>query len=266
MRFQPLRAPCKRSSTAKVSIPLRVFVIVPAFCEERLIQTTINNIPAFVEGIIVVDDASTDDTANQVKALGDSRTHLISHQSNRGVGAAIYTGYKLALTLGAEALVVMAGDNQMDGTDLPALLRPMVQEQVGYVKGNRHLHERVLDMPLLRRVGSRLLAQLTSQVTGVRLGDSQCGYTALSRQAALGLDFDQMWTGYGYPNDLLIALGRRGIIIAEVPVRPVYADEQSGLRPWHLFTILGVIARRWWIERRRAQSLPRHYSNEQLMG
>ena len=249
-----------------MSLPLRVFVIVPAFCEERLIQTTINNVPEFVEGIIVVDDASTDDTAQRVNALNNGRTRLISHHENRGVGAAIYTGYKAALALGAEALVVMAGDNQMDGTDLPALLGPMLQEQVGYVKGNRHLHERVSDMPLVRRVGSRLLAQLTSQATGVRLGDSQCGYTVLSRQAALQLDFDQMWEGYGYPNDLLIALGRRGVSIVEVPVRPVYADERSGLRPWHLFTILGVIARRWWIERRRSPSLPQHYSNEQLMG
>lgn len=235
--------------------PLRVFVIIPAFCEEQLIQTTINHVPAFVEGIIVVDDASTDRTAEQVLTLGDQRTRLISHEKNRGVGAAIYTGYKAALALGADALVVMAGDNQMDGTDLPALLQPLLNEKIGYVKGNRHLHERVRDMPLFRRIGSRLLAVLTSYATGVRLGDSQCGYTVLSRKAALHLDFDGMWQGYGYPNDLLIALGRRGVSIAEVPVRPVYADEKSGLRPWHLFTILGVIGRRWWTERRRSTLL-----------
>jgi glycosyltransferase involved in cell wall biosynthesis len=243
---------------------LRVFVIVPAYCEERLIQTTIRSIPALVDAIVVVDDGSTDGTQAKVIELADSRTHVIAHAHNQGVGAAIYTGYEAAVAMGADVVVVMAGDNQMDATDLEPLLRPLVLGN-GYVKGNRFLHPEVQRMPRLRRWGSRVLGYFTSWASGTRIDDSQCGYTAITRQAVLCLDLKDMWTGYGYPNDLLIALARRNIAIAEVPVRPVYAEETSGLRPWHMFTIFMVIMRRWWKER-QVRQLAGRYSNEQLMG
>ncbi|HXS15899.1 MAG TPA: glycosyltransferase family 2 protein [Polyangiaceae bacterium] len=243
----------------------RVFVIVPAYCEQRLIQATIRSIPALVDAIIVVDDGSTDSTQAKVVELADERTHLIAHDHNQGVGAAIYTGYAAAIAMGADILVVMAGDNQMDGSDLEPLLRPLLIGS-GYVKGNRFLHPQVKHMPRLRRWGSRLLGYFTSWATGVRIDDSQCGYTAITRQAVLSLDLSRMWTGYGYPNDLLIALARRGVAIAQVPVRPVYAGEASGLRPWHLLTICTVILRRWWRERHVQSSMAERYSKEQLMG
>jgi len=244
----------------------RIFVVVPAFCEERLIQRTILSIPGYVERIIVVDDASTDATCEQVRALADPRVFLVCHAKNRGVGAAIYTGYQAGLSLGADILVVMAGDNQMHGDDLRDLLVPLLNDTACYVKGNRHLHERARDMPWLRRSGSRLLALVTSWAMGVRIGDSQCGYTALRRSAALQLDFSDLWPRYGYPNDLLIALAKRGVAVAEVAVRPVYADETSGLRPWHMLSILTVIGRSWWREHRRPTCPEPSYSNEQVIG
>jgi glycosyltransferase involved in cell wall biosynthesis len=231
-----------------------------------LIQTTIRGVPLFVDTILVVDDASTDRTRQVVTELSDRRTRLLYHSMNRGVGAAIYTGYSEALALGADVLVVMAGDNQMDGADLHELLKPIWDERASYVKGNRHLHPNWNDMPRLRRIGTRVLAWFTSFAMGMRVGDSQCGYTALSRSAASSLDFSELWTGYGYPNDLLITLARRGFAIAEVAVRPVYQDEASGLRPWHIFTISGVILRSWWRERRSVLRKIQSYSNEQLIG
>src|SRR5690606_7461288 len=83
---------------------------------------------------------------------------------------------------------------------------------------------------------------------------SQCGFTALSRNAALKLEWGNLWPRYGYPNDLLIALSFLGQRIFEVPVRPVYATENSGLRPWHMLSIAGIIVRRAFRER-RAQRL-----------
>jgi glycosyltransferase involved in cell wall biosynthesis len=243
---------------------LRVFVIVPAYCEERLIQATLRSIPTLVDAIVVVDDGSTDLTQAKVLELADGRTHLIAHSQNQGVGAAIYTGYEAAIAMGADVVVVMAGDNQMDASDLQPLLAPLSGGN-SYVKGNRFLHAEVHRMPRLRRWGSRVLGWFTSWAAGTRVGDSQCGYTAITRQAVLRLDLKDMWTGYGYPNDLLIALARRGLSIAEVPVRPVYGAEASGLRPWHMLSIFTVIVRRWWKEWRVQARPAERYSNEQLM-
>ena len=86
---------------------------------------------------------------------------------------------------------------------------------------------------------------LTSGAIGQTVRDSQCGYTALSASAARRLDLPGLWPRYGYPNDILGQLAARGMRIAEVPVRPVYADEVSRLRLRHLPAIAGVVARAW---------------------
>jgi glycosyltransferase involved in cell wall biosynthesis len=229
----------------------KIAVIVPAHCEERLIARTIRQIPESVSEIIIVDDASPDGTAQAARDAGDSRVHIVQHRENRGVGAAIYSGYEKALSGSCDFFVVMAGDNQMDGADLPALIAPLAAGSADYVKGNRLLHDKARDMPTLRRWGTRFLARLTSWAAGNHLGDTQCGYTAISRHAASQLAGENLWLRYGYPNDLLILLIHRGLRVLERPVRPVYADEKSGLRPWHLLSIVRVICRRWLIEVRR---------------
>lgn len=242
----------------------RVAVIIPAYREERLIRRAINQVPAEVAQIFVVDDASGDDTAANAEASQDERVTVLRHAINQGVGAAIYTGYRQALESGAEYLVVMAGDAQMHGADLPALLAPLRAGQADYVKGNRLLHPDRRHMPLLRKWGTQFLARLTSWATGQEIRDSQCGYTALHRRAALTLNWSELWPRYGYPNDLLIQLARRKHRIAEVPVRPIYADEQSGLRPWHLASITWLILRQSFHARRSPLVLEAHTSSVEL--
>jgi hypothetical protein len=136
----------------------------------------------------------------------------------------------------------------MDHADLPEIVSPIQTGEADYVKGNRLIHGRAEDMPTLRRWGTQCLAWLTSLACRVKLGDSQCGYTAISRRAAAHLDWTNLWEGYGYPNDLLITLAARGLRIVERPVRPVYATEKSGLRPWHVLSIVRVILRRTLLE------------------
>jgi glycosyltransferase involved in cell wall biosynthesis len=230
----------------------RVTVVVPAYREERLIAETIRRVPASVGEIIVVNDASTDRTEQISRDLGDPRVVVVNHPRNLGVGASIYTGYQAAFQGHGDYFVVMAGDNQMDQADLPALLAPLLDGSADYVKGNRLIHPEMGNMPRVRRWGSTVLAWFTSWASGERLHDTQCGYTAITRSASRVIPYSEMWSRYGYPNDLLIALVRRGIRVAERPVRPVYATEVSGLRPWHFFSILFVIARRAYLELRRS--------------
>lgn len=233
----------------------RIAVIIPAFREERLIGRTLRGVPGFVDAIFVVDDASDDHTAEAARKHGDHRVTVLTHLKNRGVGAAIVTGYRTAIAAGHDVCAVMAGDDQMHPADLQAVVAPVARGEADYVKGNRFIHPDAYRMPLLRRLGGELLSAATRLSTGLDVSDCQCGFTAISRGAALQLPLDQLWPRFGYPNDLLGMLASRGLRVREVPVRPVYADEESGIRARHVLTILGLVARRHWLERGTAAAL-----------
>src|SRR3954452_15938596 len=115
----------------------RVAVVVPAHDEEQLIGATLAGIPAFVDRIYVVDDGSRDATIERAHEGGDTRVEVIPHDRNRGVGAAIVTGYKRALEAGDDVVCVMAADNQMDPADLETLVAPVARGQLDYAKANR---------------------------------------------------------------------------------------------------------------------------------
>jgi dolichol-phosphate mannosyltransferase len=223
----------------------RIAVVVPAYNEARLIAGTLAGIPNYVERIIVVDDASRDDTAARARAAGDPRVQVLRHPYNRGVGAAIVTGYQHAFAHGAEVCAVMAGDGQMDPADLEHLLWQVLAGRADYAKGDRLSFPGARRaMPPTRWLGNLLLGKLTALIAGVPIRDSQCGFTALSRDAAARLPLAKLWSGYGYPNDLLGMLSERDLTVGEVTVRPVYGDEESGIRLWHaLFVVPFVLAR-----------------------
>jgi glycosyltransferase involved in cell wall biosynthesis len=105
----------------------RVAVVIPAYNEARLIGETLRGVPSFVDDIIVVDDGSTDASA-EIALASHRATEVIRHTHNQGVGAAIATGFNHALSLGADATAVMAADGQMDPLDLPALLAPLLAD------------------------------------------------------------------------------------------------------------------------------------------
>jgi glycosyltransferase involved in cell wall biosynthesis len=242
-----------------LSKPARIAVIVPAYREERLIARTLGRMPAYVNAIYVVDDASPDGTLAAARAGGDPRVVCLSHPHNRGVGAAIVTGYRAALAGGYEVLAVMAADDQMHPDDLEPLVRAIV-DGADYAKGNRFVHAESRRMPWPRRLAGEALSAVTRLATGLRVSDTQCGYTALSARAARALPLDELWPRYGYPNDLLGMLAARRLSVAELPVRPVYADEDSGVRPWHALSVLAVISRRWWRERPRRRLAARSHA------
>jgi glycosyltransferase involved in cell wall biosynthesis len=228
-----------------------IAVVVPAYNEARLIRSTLESIPTFVDYVIVVDDASVDETG--AIARGCDRVQLIEHHINRGVGAAIATGCKRALLIGAEITAVMAADAQMDPSDLPALLAPLALGEADYVKGNRLQWPSARQaMPWHRWAGNHVLSSLTRKAVGLDVGDSQCGYAALSRAAKQAIDWDRLWPGYGYPNDLLSRLIMQGLRIREVPVRPVYGQAQSGIRVRHVASIVFFVIVRAWFRRLRA--------------
>lgn len=219
---------------------------MPAYNEAKLIRGAVEGVPSFVDHIIVVDDASVDATATIAQTVGRP-IELIEHSMNQGVGSAITTGCKRALSLGADFTAVMAADGQMDPSDLPALLAPLIAGEADYVKGDRLSWPAASKvMPWHRWMGNHVFSLLTRRALGVELRDSQCGYVAMNRHTKEALDWDQVWKGYGYPNDVLSCLTLGGLRIGEVLVHPVYGTEQSGIRIRHvLFSIPFVIVRAW---------------------
>jgi glycosyltransferase involved in cell wall biosynthesis len=211
----------------------RVAVVVPAFDEESLVGETIRGIPDFVDRIFVVDDGSRDRTAAVVVDLGEQRVLLVRHERNSGVGASIATGYRHALEEEIDVTCVMAADNQMDPTELRALVEPVARGEVEYAKANRLVSGEAWEViPRTRYLGNAVLSLLTKIASGYwHVADSQAGYTALSLEALRRLDLDALYPRYGFPNDVLVHLNVQNARVRDVPSRPIYhVGEQSGIK------------------------------------
>jgi len=244
---------------------LRIAVVIPAFNERGKIAETVATVPELADAIVVVDDASHDDTAHQaelaaLRRAAPSRVEVLRHAANRGVGGAIATGYRRALDLGADVAAVMAGDGQMDPHDLPALLDPIADGAADYVKGNRFLHPAIwTTMPASRIVGNLVLSAATRVTSGYRhVFDSQCGYTAIHRRALAAIEIDKLFPRYGYPNDLLSRLRIANMRVVDVPVRPIYGPAwRSGIGLGTALHPMPWVLLRSWTTRLAAQMLRR---------
>ena len=223
-----------------------VCVVVPAYNESSQILNVIDTMPDFVDAIVIVDDASTDRTADIVreKKAADGKIVLLVHDSNQGVGGAIATGYKHARDANYDVTAVMAGDGQMDPADLPRILDPIVEGKADYSKGNRLFYGDAWNMiPHYRYLGNSTLSLFTKIASGYwHLADSQSGYTAISQVALNRIDIDAIYKSYGMPNDLLIKLNQHDFRVKDVHIRPVYhIGEKSGIK------LRRVIPRISWI-------------------
>jgi glycosyltransferase involved in cell wall biosynthesis len=199
--------------------------------------------PRCVERILVIDDGSRDETGAIARAA-DPRVEVLRHARPEGVGASIREGCVHARARGASIVVVLAGDGQMDPADLPALIAPITRGEADFVKGNRLAWPGgAVTFPLPRLLGIIAFAAATRLATGLSIDDAQCGYVAIGPRALQAIDWPRLWPRFGYPNDLLGALARLGLRVAEVPVKPIYGDEQSKLRLAHLPGVAFVIAR-----------------------
>ncbi len=213
----------------------RVAVVVPAHNEETLLPETLAGIPEFVDRIYVVDDASRDGTGERARAAaaGDRRVELLVHDRNRGVGAAIVTGYKRAVAERVDVTCVMAADNQMDPEDLANIVAPVARGEVDYAKANRLITGQAWELiPRHRYLGNAVLSLLTKIASGYwHVADSQSGYTAVSLQTLERLDLDRIYPRYGFPNDMLVHLNVVNARVRDVPSRPVYGvGERSGIK------------------------------------
>lgn len=243
-----------------------VGVVIPAYNEEGFIGEVIDSLPEFVDQAFVIDDCSTDNTWAEIKeyvdaevqqagvtadsteqaviadgagaTISESQSFLdrrivpVRHQTNGGRGAAVQTGYELALMSDMDVVAVLDGDGQMDPDILETILDPVVDGDADYAKGNRLISRRhCVQMSNWRLFGNVVLTVLTKIASGHwNMRDPQNGYTAISTTALEQLSLNDLFDDYGFLNDILIHLDAHGMTIQDVPMEALYGDESSGIR------------------------------------
>jgi glycosyltransferase involved in cell wall biosynthesis len=210
-----------------------IAAVIPCYRVEREIQSVLERVPSYIEHIVVVDDASPDSTADLITASinNDSRITLIQHPSNQGVGGAMVTGYRKALELGAQVVVKIDGDGQMDMDQLPTLLKPLIEGKADYTKGNRFRDFVSLQkMPLIRRIGNMGLGFLSKAATGYwHMFDPTNGYNAIRSEALTQLPLHQIDRTYYFETSMLAHLYLIGAVVKDVPMPARYQGEVSSL-------------------------------------
>lgn len=196
----------------------KTYIILPAYCESKVIKEVIASIKK--EGftnIIVVDDGSNDNTYEEAKSTG---VITISHPINRGKGAATQTGIDAAKLLNADIIVTMDSDGQHDPKDIKKLIKPIVDQKADVVIGSRMLNNK--DMPQSRILMNKIANIVTYVFFGIMVSDSQSGLRAYSKKA-----YTSVYTyldRYEFESEMLGQIKEANLKIKEVPIKVIYTD------------------------------------------
>jgi len=212
---------------------LKTAVVIPCYRVRRHIGGVLAKIGPEADVIFVVDDCCPEETGRFVEeTVKDPRVRVIFHAENRGVGGAMVTGYRAALEDGAEIVVKLDGDGQMDPALIPQFTAPLRQRTADYAKGNRFFHpDYLLRMPKLRVLGNTLLSFANKLISGYwDLMDPANGFTAIHRTALRLVPLGKIDERYFFESDMLFRLNVARAVVVDMPMQAVYADEQSNLR------------------------------------
>jgi dolichol-phosphate mannosyltransferase len=230
-------------STIVNNISPAIAVVIPCFRVSRQILNLIANIGPEVQWIFVIDDACPENSGVIVEqSANDPRVTVLKHDSNAGVGAAVSTGYRAALEVGATIIVKCDGDGQMNPTLINALCSPILNKQADYVKGNRFYRlQHVVGMPWLRVMGNAALSFMCKLSSGYwQLFDPNNGFTAIHCTILKEIPLERIAKRYFFESDMLYQLNQVRAVVFELPMPAKYADEVSSLNPLAqvmLFTI-----------------------------
>ncbi len=209
-----------------------IAVVVPCYRVRDHVLGVLAAIGDEVDRILVVDDACPEGSGKLVEAqCRDARVRVLCHEHNQGVGGATLTGYRAALQEGAEVIVKLDGDGQMDPALLPLLLRPIVEARADYAKGNRfHDLDALRSMPRARLLGNAVLSFVSKLSTGYwHLLDPTNGFTAIHARVAEQLPLDKLARRFFFESDLLFRLNVLRAVVVDVPMPARYGQERSNL-------------------------------------
>lgn len=210
-----------------------VAVVIPCYKVTRHIKEVIEGIGHDVQQIYVIDDACPQGSGKFVQDnIRDQRVKVLFHLQNEGVGAAVMTGYRAAIDGGADIIVKVDGDGQMDPTLVPDFILPILACEADYTKGNRFYDlEEIRAMPGIRLFGNAVLSFMAKLSTGYwDLFDPTNGYTAIHADVARNLPFSKISRRYFFETDLLFRLNTMRAVVVDVPMSAKYGEEMSNLK------------------------------------
>ncbi|MHA1606896.1 MAG: glycosyltransferase family 2 protein [Candidatus Freyarchaeota archaeon] len=202
----------------------KIVCVSPAFNEERTVSSIVRESLKHVDEVIVVDDGSTDATFKKALAAG---AIVIRHPRNMGKGAALKTGFSLALKRNADIIVSIDADGQHEPNEIPKLLKKLMHGSFDLVVGSRFLGS-IEGMPSLRILSNTITSRLLRLFFKLPITDSQSGYRAFKRKVIEVVTFSD--PRFAAETEILIEAHRKGFKIGEVKIKTIYGEEKSKMR------------------------------------
>ena len=212
---------------------MRIHVVIPAYKVQDHILGLIPRIGSEVEKIWVVDDNCPNGSGKLVEGKSkDSRVSVLYNLENQGVGGAVIHGYREAYAAGADVIVKLDGDGQMHPEDIPTLVRPIIEQEADYTKGNRFDSlDDLYQMPRIRIFGNAVLSLWSKASSGYwSVTDPTNGFTAIHRAVLERIDLGKLSSRFFFESDLLFRLNLAGAVVEDVPLPARYGDEKSNLK------------------------------------
>ncbi len=238
-----LEPPASAISAATPTRALRIAALIPAYKEERFITDVVQRTRQQLGDVLVVDDGSGDRTGELARAAG---AEVIRHETNKGKGAAIQTGFKKLCLRGFDYVLILDADGQHRPEEIPRFLDAAARERTKMLVGNR-MHD-TADMPWNRRWANQFMSTQISLLCGQRVNDTQCGFRMIHRDLIPRLSGLRA-SHFQYETEMLILASWRGEKISAVPISTVYGEETSSIHPGRDALRFFALMARYWVKR-----------------
>jgi dolichol-phosphate mannosyltransferase len=247
------------SCSDQIQQSVKVAVVIPCYKVKNKIKEVLSAIGEDVHRIYVIDDACPDQTGLYVQnEFTDDRLTVVFHEKNQGVGGAVITGYKAALRDGADVVVKIDGDGQMNPQLIQTIAKPVLEGNADYSKGNRFDSlENLFGMPKVRIFGNAVLSLWSKVSSGYwTVTDPTNGFTAIHKKALEAINLDKVRKTYFFESDMLFRLSIANCVVTDVPMVASYGDEKSNLKiirvlfefPWrHSVNLIKRIFYRYYL-------------------
>ena len=227
----------QEKTRSKGTASKNITVILPAYNEEVSIGSIVLLTRFYADNVIVVDDGSSDRTAEVARKAG---AEVIVHEVNQGKGVALKTGFTAAASLGADVIVTMDSDGQHNPADIPKLVEPILKGEADMVNGSRYLNGMDKNTPVYRRIGQTILDRVTNLNSGLAITDSQSGFRAFAASTKDVFRFSAQ--GMAIESEMLADAGKSNLRIKEVEIGVRYDVDCSTLSPIkHGFSVLVLV-------------------------